>query len=99
MGSYLYHRYATDGSVSAADVRSALNELTDDDLSVSSPVSAGVDEAGTGVETVGGGVFVTVTVDGHDGDWTKTSEQAIKSAVESVEGVHELAESEGGYDG
>lgn len=100
MAQELYHQYAANQDVNRRSVRDAVSELDGDDLSVSSPISAGATEVGidvTGMSDEPGG-FVHVTVSGHDGDWTKTSEQALKSAVQSVDGVGELVSSDGGYE-
>lgn len=95
MASDLYHRYETDGDVSMADVRAALESLSDDDVSVSSPISPGAAGVGTALDEGD----VVIRVEGQGGDWTKTSEDALRRAVSGVNGVSGLVESEGGYDG
>jgi hypothetical protein len=98
MGSYLYHQYEATGSVTNGDVRNALYTLTDDDVSVSSPITGGASEVSVHFENINGTRLVVLTIDGHDGDWTKTSESALTGAVQSVEGVGDLVASEGGYE-
>lgn len=95
MAQKLHHEYEASGGVTRQAIRQALAGLTDDDLSNSSPVTPGVPEAG--IEIADGTVHLRVQ--GHDGDWTKTSEQAVISAIEDADGVEGLAESEGGYEG
>lgn len=98
MVSRLYHRYEAERPPVQADVRGALAEIGEDDVSVSSPVSAGAPEVSVGFEYEDGDGYLEVTVEGHEGDWTKTSEQAVQSAVQSADGVGDLVESEGGYE-
>lgn len=99
MGSYLRHTYETDGTVIPQAVRGALASLTDDDLSVSSPVTGGVKEAAITTDRTGETPTLSIIVDGHDGDWTQTSEQAIRRRVEGIDGIEGLASSEGGFEG
>lgn len=91
--------YEADQSVTTEAVRDSLAELTDDDVSVGSPVSAGVPEAGIGFSTYGDyDRLLNVAVEGHEGDFTKTSHEALEDAIESVEGVGEQVRVEGGYE-
>jgi len=76
------------------DVREALSNLTDDDVSVSSPISAGGTEAAVVVD----GDTIEVRVEGHEGDWTLTSQNGVIAAVEAVDGVEECTSVQGGYD-
>jgi len=76
------------------DVREALSGLTDDDVSVSSPISEGGSEAAVVVD----GNTIEVRVDGHEGDWTKKSQNGVVSAIEAVDGVEECTSIEGGYE-
>lgn len=89
----LEHTYEADG-VDRSEVRSALSELTDDDVSESSPVTAGGSELAV---VVADGELI-IREGGHDGEWTKTSETAVRRAVSTVNGVGELVESSGGYE-
>lgn len=98
MSGKLHHTYATDGDVEQADVRAAVSALADDDLTEKSPVTDGAQEVSVQYEEGDGGMVVGIAVEGHAGEWSKTSEQAIKSAVQSVNGVGELVASEGGYE-
>lgn len=75
-------------------VRDALSKLTDEDLSASSPISAGGVEAGVTVED---GV-ATVAIDGHGGEWTKTSQKAVVSALSGIDGVEDVEVVDGGYE-
>ena len=81
-------------SPSKAAVRDALSDLSDDDVSVSSPISAGGREAAVVV----GDNTVIVRVIGHGGEWTKKSTEAVIDAVESAEGVTVVSSVDGGYD-
>lgn len=94
MASDLCHRYETDGSVSSAAVRAAIGSLTNDDVSNSSPISAGGGEVGTSFD----GDVLVVRVAGHGGDWTKTSEEALRKKIQSVPGVGDIESSDGGYE-
>ena len=98
MASTLLHKYKADPDIEQAAVREALNNLTDDDISSSSPITAGASEASVGVERNDDEAVVTVYVDGHSGGWTKKSEEGVRKAVEGVDGVVELADAEGGYE-
>lgn len=95
MGEYLRHEYEAESGVSKAAVRDALSALSEDDVSSSSPVSAGGQELA--VDDTGDGALAVIC-EGHGGDWTKTSEEAVRVAVQSVDGVGDLVGSEGGYD-
>lgn len=97
MADDLYHRYSTSAPVTSAHVRTELQHVTDDDVSKSSPIMGGVPEAGVAIGGDGEDQTVVVRVEGHAGEWTKTSEQALRRAVKRVEGVEELVESDGGY--
>lgn len=95
MSHWIAHYTVSDG-VSTPDIRSALDSVTGDDVSQSSPVEAGV---GAGQVQVNGDGTAEVTVpDAGDTPWTKKSERAIHQAVQSVDGVGELVEKEGGRD-
>lgn len=94
MASRLYHRYSTERGVQKPAVRNALSLLTNDDVSVGSPISAGASEVAIVIEDGD----VVVRVEGHEGEWTQTSEAAVQSAVEAVDGVNELVESKGGFE-
>lgn len=99
MGSYLYHRYATEATVLPQAVQGALASLDDGDLSKGSPVTGGCREVGVGTVEADGPRDIVLRVEGHDGDWTKTSEEAIRRRVEQIDGIGGLVESEGGYEG
>jgi len=98
MASTLLHKYKADPDIDQAAVREALNSLTSDDVSSSSPITPGASEASVGVERDDDEAVVTVHVAGHAGDWTRTSEDAIQKVVQDVDGVGELVESKGGYE-
>lgn len=76
-------------------VREALRSVDGDDLSVSSPVSGGVPEAGV---SPGDDGAVVVAVEGHEGDFTKTSERALKSALADVPFTVDVEVVDGGYE-
>lgn len=84
--------FETDGAVRYGDVRDALSAVEDDAVSESSPVSGGLSEVAVVVAD-----SVIITVSGHGAGWTKTSQQAVVSAVESTDGVSGLAAIDGGY--
>lgn len=84
-----------DADVSVGDVRAALSELSDDDVSESSPVSGGVPEAG--IEVNEGSV--DVRIEGHAGEFTKTSQRALVGVLEEIEGGQNTVEIiDGGYE-
>lgn len=97
MASRLYHEYAVDGEVEQSEVRAALTEMAEDDVSVTSPITAGANEVSVQTDSDGDTDLVVLHVMGHGGDWTQTSEQAVRRAVEGVEGVEELVYAEDGY--
>jgi hypothetical protein len=94
MASELRITFGADESVSTAAVRDALDALTEDDISKSSPISEGAPEAAT----INGDGTVGVAIEGYEGDWTRTSEDALKAAVGGVEGVGDVTSIEGGYE-
>lgn len=79
--------------VSTSHVREAFDTITDEDVSESSPVTAGVPEAGLSPEPG----EIHVRVGGHAGDFTKTSEQALRKALRAIDGVESVEVLEGGY--
>jgi len=79
---------------SYTDIRAALSGLTEDDVSVSSPISEGGSEAAVVVN----GDTAEVRIDGHDGSWTKKSQKGVVSAIEAVDGVEECVSVDGGYE-
>lgn len=98
MAQHLTHRFAVADGVGRADIAAALESVTGDDLTEKSPVTAGVPEAAITLITEQAGKYVEVRVEGHDGEWSKTSMDAIRSAVLSVDGVRERVATRGGYD-
>jgi len=97
MGADLYHRYEADADVSKAAIRAELDTVAEDDISKSSPISAGVPEAGIAVVHEDGDTSVLIRVDGHAGSWSRTSETALRRAVKRADGVHEQVDASGGY--
>lgn len=96
MAQNLEHKYATPGSVQRRRVREELEQLTDDDVSVSSPITGGAEEVA--IVTPGpDSDYLVVRVENHDGDWTKTSEKALEAAVLRAPGVESVEERKGGY--
>lgn len=82
--------------VSVQDVRAALDGITEDDISASSPVSEGIPEANV---TVYGDDTMDVTVPGKgERRWTRTTERAIHAALTSLDGVGDIIEKQGGRD-
>jgi hypothetical protein len=98
MASDLYHRYATDSPVNGVDVRRALSELTEDDLSNKSPITPSATNVAVSPSSANEDGAVVVRVRGHGGEWSKTSETALRRAVKSVDGITELVEKDGGYE-
>lgn len=81
-----------DGPVPYSAVREAMASLSDDDVSKTSPVTPGGSEVG-----VTGGENVEIRVEGHSGEFTKTTEEALVAAVEAIEGTHNVRVTQGGY--
>jgi len=81
-----------DGPVPYSAVREAMASLSDDDVSKTSPVTPGGSEVG-----VTGGENVEIHVEGHSGEFTKTTEEALVAAVEAIEGTHNVRVTQGGY--
>jgi hypothetical protein len=94
----LEHKYSTTRDINKRQIRSALARLTDEDLSESSPVSAGGEELAVTTGTHDGEDVWVVREEGNDGDWTKTSERAVERAVKTVTGIDQLVATEGGYE-
>lgn len=88
-----------DGSVTTSDVREALVGL---DVSESSPVDANCRQLGVSTtETYGDDdtLHVVVTESGHEGSWTKTSQEAVLDALKNLDGIDATeVEVEGGYE-
>lgn len=97
MASALEHTYEASPRTNRADIRAQLDALSEDDISVSSPISAGGRKVAIGTIDTDEWT-VTVRVEGHDGDWTKTSEEALRKAVQRATGVGDLIDADGGYD-
>ena len=97
MGGDLYHRYEADADVDQADIRAELEAIESDDISKSSPITAGVPEAGIALVHENGDTSVLIRVEGHSGSWSKTSETALRRAVQRADGVHEQVDASGGY--
>jgi|APHM01.1.fsa_nt_gi hypothetical protein len=83
------------GPATPGDVRDQLREVTEGDISQTSPITAGVPEAGV-YET--DNHTVHVRVEGHDGQWTLTSERAVCRALEEIHPEVEVSVVEGGYE-
>ena len=79
-----------------AQLRAAISSLTEDDLSQSSPITAGGDEVGVAYNAAESAVVCRVN--GHAGSWTKTSEDALTAAVGGVHGVQSVSVTAGGYE-
>lgn len=96
MASTITIESAVDESFDRGTLREHLDGLTDDDVSVSSPLSAGAPEVG--VDYNQPERALTLRVGGHGGDFTKTSERALLSLLRDVEGVHDPTVTDGGYE-
>lgn len=93
----LEHAYPYEGDAPRAAVRRALDALEDSDVSKSSPVSGGASELAVTTGEHDGERVVIVREEGHEGEWTKTSERALKAAVKSVPVIDQQVYTEGGY--
>lgn len=82
-----------DSDASYRDFRDEVSALTDDDVSQTSPVTAGGNEVGVIVTDD----EVTLTVEGHGGEFTKTTESALIEVIEDVLGEDAEVTVEGGY--
>jgi len=97
MAQDIHLTFDAEDGVEYSDVMDAAHELTEDDISEKSPVSAGAPEVGVEFSEDDGRVL-HVRVEGHSGDWSKTSQNALIGAVESVDGVENGSVESGGYD-
>lgn len=93
MSSELHVTAEHDGTVSNADLREAFTDL---DVSESSPITTDAPEVGIGhseeTEENDEGEeethhYVTLSVAGHEGEWTKTSQDALLDALKNIDGV------------
>lgn len=91
MASHLVLDVAHDGSVEVGDVSAALSGL---DVSQTSPVDAD----GSTFGCLPGDGSIEVRNRGHDGRWTKKSQEAVLGALEAIEGVTDIEIVEGGYE-
>jgi hypothetical protein len=98
MAQDLRVRYEVADSLGNRDVLDALAEIGEDDISKKSPVTAGAPEVSTGFYDTDDGRELVIAVSGPSGDWSKTSEQAVTGAVESLDGVGDRVYSSGGYE-
>lgn len=98
MAHVLHQRFAVSSGATRSDIAAALDGIASDDITKKSPITAGVPEAAISFETTDEGRFVTIKVEGHPGEWSKTSERALKSAIEGLDVVGEHVETVGGYD-
>lgn len=99
MAPTLKHVYAAPPPGGPTPVLQALRSLTEEDISQKSPVTPGIPEVSFNMTREDGQRRLVLTVDSDDGEWSKTSEEAIQDAVLSTITAEELVESEGGYDG
>lgn len=101
MSSELHVTADHDGSVSNAALRERFSGL---DVSESSPITADASQVGIvlSTETDDDGEVnhhVELHVSGHDGDWTKTSQEALLDALKDLDGVDvESVSVEGGHE-
>lgn len=79
------------------DLRDAVSSLTADDVSKSSPVTPGGREIGIDVNTQADEAHLRVQ--GRDGNFTKTTQDAIVSTVREVVGEDAEITVDGGYEG
>lgn len=88
----------TDASTTVGDVRAELRTITDGDLTEKSPVTAGIGEAGVTIDESDSGLHLNLRVEGHEGEWSKTSMDAVTRAVGRVGGVEDVTVTDGGYE-
>jgi len=96
MADHITVHVAGGKGVSHYAVRKSLASVSEDDVSKSSPITAGVPEAGIATTDDGN---VRLRVAGHSGSFTKTSERALLAALR--DGLPESASvsvEAGGYD-
>ena len=98
MAQHLHHRFRVSNGVGREDIAAALADVSGDDLTEKSPVTGGVPEAAITLITEQAGKFAEVRIEGHGGEWSKTSMDTIRKAVTSVDGVHEHVAVRGGYE-
>jgi hypothetical protein len=84
-------RASHDGSATREAVRNALRGL---DVSVTSPVSSDGGEVGIHI----GAGTVRLVVEGFDGSFTKTSQEAITTAIDGLDAVGSVEVTAGGYE-
>jgi len=94
----LEHAYSFEGTAPRAAVRDALAGLTADDLTEKSPVTAGGTELAVTVGEHDGEEVLLVREEGHGGEWSKTSERAVRTAVKAVDAITDMVASSGGYE-
>lgn len=82
----------TDPSITRSDVSDSLDQV--DDVSDSSPISAGVGEAAVIVKADS----VVIRIQGHDGEWSEQSETALLRGLERVDGVGSAEVVSGGHE-
>lgn len=97
MGSDMEMRFALPDRDAIPHVREALSELTSDDISKKSPIEPGRKQIGDAVAGSESSPVLVLRVQGHSGDWSKTTETAVRRAATSVGGVTHLS-TDGGYE-
>lgn len=94
MASHIEIRAEITPDVSKSDVYAALRTVTDEDLSVRSPVSEQLRQ----VAVVMHGDHLLARSHGHRGQWSQTSQEAVIEAIESVDGVSDVEVVDGGFE-
>lgn len=83
MASHIYVAGEKDASVSKSDIYEALRAIGRDQLSQKSPVTAQLNEATVGTREQS----FSVTVEGHSGEWSRSSQDALLKALINIDGV------------
>lgn len=83
MASHIRIEADADDAVSKADVYDALRGIDPADLSTQSPVSNQLPEAFVAIGAGG----IAVKVDGHEGEWSRSTEQAVTRTLAGIDGV------------
>lgn len=96
MASDIRIEASTDGSVTKGDVYAALREIDPTDLSKKSPVTNQIREAYVAVGDAG----IAVKVEGHDGEWSRSSQNALTHTLAGIGGVdsQSVEVASGGYE-
>lgn len=96
MASHIHVTASISDEVTEAEVYEALRTIGNDQLSKKSPVTAQLREASVAT----GEDCLDLRVQGHDGEWSKTTQETITRTLAGIDGVdaHSVEVTSGGYD-